>query len=62
MLVMSVACATAAAASYCYQAIRGRPSMRLVLVLVTVAGPVLLLLTVSFVVALISWIRRSGPR
>jgi hypothetical protein len=62
MLAMSVACVMAAAASYSFQAIRGHRSMRFVLVLFTVAGPVLLLLIVSFTVALLSWLRRSTDR
>jgi hypothetical protein len=62
MLGMLVACVMAAAASYSFQAIRGHSSMRFVLVLFTVAGPVVLLLIVSFAVALISWLRRSAGR
>lgn len=56
LLAMLVACVMAAAASYSYQAIRGRASMRFVLVLFTVAGPMLLLVVVSLLVGLIKWL------
>jgi Na+/melibiose symporter-like transporter len=59
MLVMLVACVMAAAASYSYQAIRGRASMRFVLVLFTVAGPMLLLVVVSVLLGLIKWLKRA---
>jgi Na+/melibiose symporter-like transporter len=59
MLAMLVACVMAAAASYSYQAIRGRTSMRFVLVLFTVAGPMLLLVVVSMLVGVIKWLKRA---
>ena len=47
-----------ASLSYCVQGLRGRASMRLVFILFTLAGPVILLLVVSSLYHLI--VRRPG--